>query len=433
MDPIAARIAALSKEIERQDALARSLRDEVDTLEQLRAAAEMDENPFDGDSRGAPGSPVRRMPVPDDWLTELFAARDALARAQSDFRAARAEEERCFRLAQRNASATNVLAEQLSALFAAANWKPGAKKGYVCPITLNDDISQMKKQVVDLYRERTLALSSHDAQTKELERLAKEIASLEHVDAEVFHAKEEVKIKRIELQRVRDECTSLARLLTKKQTMVERLAKRDDTLRIRGAEGDKRVAQKKVALHDDALRRGEQSLRVRALQIQRLEEKLELIGEAIRGDDGTDGTVEGDAAAGAASSSSGAAAVERVPADALEELRREVDALQAEALENDRKMQLLDADHEDLEARVRALTRATVNAERERDRVLLTHRKNIAYLDKELRAQAEETDALIRQTQEQVEVLRSQTQSRSASHQPTTTTATAVMAPAATA
>ncbi|KEG07591.1 hypothetical protein DQ04_09331000 [Trypanosoma grayi] len=223
-------------------------------------------------------------------------------------------------------------------------------------------------------------------QTECLRKIATELVGTRNLEELREEAAQQLEKKRLELENIRDETDAMRRLLGRKDKMLEKEVPIDEVAVARAAETDRRVVMHRLEKEQKNVRLNEMAVRHRALQIAKLEKRIEMIGDAVGGDE--------------------SAADERVDAELVEQLRKEILSLGRVYQECGARLELLDADVSDLDRRATGLTRTTANVKKEMRRLEKDHRKFTNFQRKELEVEQAATEQEIRDIEREVEMLR---------------------------
>lgn len=369
------RISELLRELADQEVESRYLRSEVANLE--RAAILISpQTSADGESAQSSALQVHQDPaanklvpsktsqqslvhpfMPEEFLDTLSDKREIMIKAQRDYIALCEEKKRLVELVERNKVAAEGLNADLERFYERAKWRPGASTNYACPITTDNENSRLKKKLLEVYQEAQTTQKQMIKQTDQLKSLALELESMQHVDEEHFGAQTELRLKNGELKAVMDEINSCARIYQQKEKYLAKISDHSrDKEQIRHIDADKRVAQKALVGHKDQARQADAGIRHRALLITLLEERIEIIGEAIRGDASPSASEE---SSNPANQSAPAADVPRVDVQFVERIRNDILRLQKLIAENTHIIDIADSQLEIAEDRVRIIERST--------------------------------------------------------------------------
>jgi hypothetical protein len=288
---------------------------------------------------------------------------------------------------------TEELVATLDRLQTQSLWRPGSKRPFECPIKFADETMSLRRKLLETYASRQVIEAGLCSLSSSIEEVMRKIDKHWGLDRELHEARTEVKVKQSELKAVNDEIVSLQRLLARKKTMLTRQEKVDVKVHVRVLEAEKRVVQKRLCGHQEHVRTNEQAIRHRALVIAKLEQKIECLANVLGGDDG--------------------AAAERVDVQLVADLQTSIEQLVKQTTDQQRSMDRLDAELEDLEARMRTLAKATAGATEEERKVLAEHRRMRGLVEKELSAQLSATAASLETLQAEITALRAEERSRS--------------------
>jgi predicted RNase H-like nuclease (RuvC/YqgF family) len=376
----------LTRELCVRDAEARRLRDEVLLLEKANNANAIAWLDIADSASMAEGAFGAQYPI--EFVDELQQKINEAKVAIGQYRDALNQRQLSREEMLRKKMAVEERQKELDVLYSAAKWKPGSKVGYECPIQLRDEASMLRSKMVGLCEEHSACETTLRRQTEELIRLTELIASHSGAEEALFKAQERLKLLQSEYNDVAEEIQSLHRILKRKDRMLER-SQRDNAgsaSRVRHCEAAKRVAHAKLQSHQDHVRQNDVAIRHRALQIAKLSKRIELIADAIGGDEG--------------------AAAPPVEVDVVNDVRKEVDELTKEQVELDRELSEVDREIEDLEGRIKTLSRAAQVAEDEEQRVRRNHERLMQAVEKHLIDADEEAKSHIMALQREIEQLK---------------------------
>ena len=394
-------IIEVAKEIGKLDARAKELRQEVSSLEHSRHAREMYQQSCEhrasvtgsntprGPGAMADGGALvanRNDPYVEEFVDELH-KHISLTKLQLESHAASVDRRRHSMLSlERSRAQHDFLSKELEQLQQTAKWRPGSNTTRDCPIVLRDEASRTKKQLLDLYCDRSALERLLLQQTKDVESLSKDVQLYHSCDDALRELRTEVAVQEQQLCSMQEEIDGLHRLLKRKDKMFDTLKHKTEHKHVKELETSKRVTQAKLSGHKEQVRSNDIAIRHRAVVIAKLSQRLELIGDALTGEEGNHS--------------------ERVDAEVVEGLRRETDILTKEHTENREKLSQLDADVEDLEHRAQTLTNAARIVDDEERRRKREHDKYLKLVEGQLDAQRLEAASYLESLREEIECLK---------------------------
>ena len=375
---IDAKLSAMVKELAKKDAEARELRMDLEFLENADALNMATDHPG-----GA------RHPIDDDDEKELIKARNLMKVAHDRKQAAFAEKERAAERLAKSAAATDMLRSELSKLQEAACWKPGDAYGYVDPVATANEIEGWKKAIADKLEMKALLQRDINKQTAQLTALAKEFRSHESAEKDLFDAQTELKTVQEQIRLAKDEANSLRRILKRKESMVDKLETSNDTVDIKQLEANKRLSASKLQKHREAMRNNDVMIRNQAMRIQKFEDKLELIGEAIRGDGDEAEEAEGE--------------IQRVDAEILADVQREITQMKQTAQRQTNELSSLDTKLEAAEGCLRTVTHQRSVTERKILKATALHKEQTRFISQQAKIASKNAEAMIIDQQKKLE------------------------------
>ncbi|KAG5501473.1 hypothetical protein JKF63_03302 [Porcisia hertigi] len=216
------------------------------------------------------------------------------------------------------------------------------------------------KSTAEAYRQRENARVQLEDQSRELLRLAAVLQETTDADSQRAEAVEALAERKAKLAALRHECDVIARATARRDQIAEKgqhgLTSEDY---IRHSNFDRQVALHGLHKEDNLIKQNDLAIRYRAMQISKIQTRLELIGDAVIGDG-----MEGE---------------ERVDAEIVEELAKEINHLYDSHLLANIRMDSIDCDIEKMVWRAGALQHARDSAVVEMKRFYRDHQR---YLDK---------------------------------------------------
>lgn len=252
------------------------------------------------------------------------------------------------------------------------------------------------KSAVALYQQRENVRFQLQGQSRELLRLASILQ--ETIDAvsqrtEAMQVLAERKEKQAELRKEHDR---VSREIARKDKIADKnqigLTMEDY---VRHSNFDRRVALHELTKEDTLTKTNDLAIRHRALQIAKLQTRLELIGCAVAGDDVND--VE----------------EERVDVEILDELAREIEELHDSHLVANLRMENIDCEIEKMEWRAAALQHAKDSTLIEMQRVDREHRRYLQELQQTLEKERVANGQTITRLQDDIDTIHRNTARRS--------------------
>lgn len=247
--------------------------------------------------------------------------------------------------------------------------------------------------LAELYKERDLLQSQMQAQSAELRRLAMLLEEMTKAQEQKEEALAILEEKDARLAELRSERTHMQHQIGRGEHELHKPSRElSPDRQMRADHMDNRVALMNLTREKEQIERGDASIRHRALQIARLEKRLELIGDAVAGEDLAD--------------------VERVDVELVDMLMREINSLHHLGDEANVKMNKLDAEVEQLDSRIAAFKRAMASTRREMDRIECEHARYLTAIQKEVAREQRLTQQEVAQVEGEIADLRIATQSR---------------------
>lgn len=414
---MSASILALSKELRLVDAEARKLRAEVARLEETFAAmqvapAEDDQsmNPAEGGSVVNGGMAVMVLPseastrarntgspVPPAFFDELSKYAGEVSHEMSEYKQLHNELERMNNMQALGKKKNEAAHRTLNELYITAGWTPGEKHRYMCPTGFKDEASRLKRKMVELLQERNTAQAALERQNAELREIIAQIEGAKSISEIQARYQQELVDKKAELKTLSDDIKSIQRIIHQKDLIVAKEQETDVASKLRGVDGDKRVAQHRLVKEQEIVRQNELAIRHRALQIEKLQRRIELIGDAVGGDD--------------------TAGEDRVDVEHVEELRKEIEVLSRLRWESNSRGEVLDAEIENLQSQADGLSRVKASTKKEVARINCDHKRYTKNMSKEMQVQQRVADKELGDLEADIDMLqrgvsRQSTQSR---------------------
>ncbi|KPI83113.1 hypothetical protein ABL78_7862 [Leptomonas seymouri] len=223
------------------------------------------------------------------------------------------------------------------------------------------------KEAVALYQQRENVRMQLDGQSRELLRLASILQETTDAVSQRTEAMDALAERKAKLAELRKEREQLERTIARTDKIAERSQKgltMEDY--IRHSDFDRRVALLELSKEDSLTKANDVAICHRAMQIAKLQTRLELIGRAVAGEDANEGEDE------------------RVEVEILDELAREIEELYDSHLVANLRMENIDCEIEKMEWRVGALQHAKDSTQVEMQRVDREHRRYLLELQQTL-------------------------------------------------
>nr|CCD14378.1 unnamed protein product [Trypanosoma congolense IL3000] len=246
--------------------------------------------------------------------------------------------------------------------------------------------NMLKSDIANALQDRETIQETLKKQNAFLNKMLTELATTDNIENDRANALTQLSEKQAELKSIRDEIYAMKRLLRRKEALLEKEKPVDEMALVKSAETERSVALYKLEKERDAVRINEHSVAHRAAQIARLERRIEMIGDAVGGEESMDD--------------------ERVDADLVEQVRKEIISLTRLHFDGSAQLELLDSDIADLDRRAAGLCRTTANVRKEMKRIEKEHKKYANAQRKELEMEQMATEHEIKEIEREVEALR---------------------------
>ena len=317
-----------------------------------------------------------RREMPPQLLAELSSKRDLLKATRAAYLHALETKQTAEVTMDESFEEEDKREDHLEKLYTRAKWRPGCNSSYTCPIAVSDENSRLKKKLVELYHSRKVVESQTEKLTAVVKGLVAEVDSNSGLEKEHFTAETECRLKDFELREVREEIKMYQRILLKKNRMLIDVAasEKSKQFKVKMIEGDKRSAVVKLTQQRTTALVAVSTIRYTTVLLRQLEEKIEMIGEAVRGDVSNDPSED---------TSDGLTDVPRVDVQLLEEVGQEVQHLAQEQLLNDSRLENIDGLIEVIERKLNVLNSATSKAITKTIRTQHENEDFLALLDEE--------------------------------------------------
>ncbi|AYU80005.1 protein of unknown function - conserved [Leishmania donovani] len=242
------------------------------------------------------------------------------------------------------------------------------------------------KNAVAVYQQRENVRIQMEGQSRELLRLAAILQETTDAESQRAEAVEVLAERKTKLEALRHECNTIARAAARREKIADRnqhgLTSEDY---IRHSNFDRRVALHELSKEDNLIKQNNLAIRYRAMQIAKIQAHLELIGDAVTGDDMEE--------------------EERVDADIVEELAKEINDLYDSHLVANLRMDTIDCEIEKMVWRASALQHAKESTVVEMGRVRREHRRYLDELQKTVDKERVSNGQTIMQLQDELETL----------------------------
>ncbi|EKG01366.1 hypothetical protein TCSYLVIO_007631 [Trypanosoma cruzi] len=244
----------------------------------------------------------------------------------------------------------------------------------------------LKHDILQSLRDRETIQTTLKRQTQHMRGLLDDLVKSKELDEQRERAAQQLEEKRTELEGIREEVYSMRRLLERKEKQLEKEKPVDELLLAQRAENERRTVVHKLEREEETLRQNEISIRHRATQIAKLERRIEMIGDALGSEENAD--------------------EERVDAELVEQLRKEILSLSRIHQKCEARQELLDADITDLDRRSTGLIRTAANMRKEMQRIEKAHQKFTDAQKKELEMEQMAAEQEIGDIEREIEMLR---------------------------
>ncbi|GET89771.1 hypothetical protein, conserved [Leishmania tarentolae] len=377
-------VLELSKQLMQLDSQAKALRNEVEHLRATKRSLEVSnatEAKLSGirestDSTTKSKSQRSRalarrsgtvgstsLSLPQDFMDDLAHKRSDVEASIRTHKALMREKETLQAALAKAEDATEAAEQEYLGIIEITGIDADDKSTSVIGFTKKNAYKSALKNTVAAYQQRENVRIQMEAQSRELLRLAAILQ--ETTDTESQHA-EAVSVlaeRKAKLAALRHECNMMTRAAARREKIAERnqrgLTSEDY---IRHGNFDRRVALHELSKEDDLIKQNGLAIRYRAMQIAKLQAHLELIGDAVVGDD-----MEED---------------ERVDADIVEVLMKEINELYDSHIVANLRMDTVDCEIEKMVWRASALQHIKDSTMLEMGRARREHRRFLDELQK---------------------------------------------------
>jgi len=337
------------------------------------------------DPNAETASPTKTRAVPTEWMKNLVTSRDRLVQLRLETKEkVKSKNTKAVQL-EKVRNATKALLAELDKIQAAT--------GQIDPDTARHFRSNAQKvsDVVAIKRDMTSAVSRQASLKEQLLQQASDLAvlierntALDDIEQQLFMMEGERGIKERELASVLDEVKSLKKIFDRKQGLLSKMLKADDSKDLLLLEGDKRIAQQRLQKHEKFIRDNGVSAQHRAMQIYKLERKINLLGSVLRDVLIERGAINADEDPD-----------EYVEAAALDEVHKEIQVTASQVQLHEEQLALFDAQVENAENRVRILCHATASVTADADRTEKESRSQLRRLDAEQKSQESAAEVMV--------------------------------------
>lgn len=380
-----ASVADLSKQLMELEQHAKVLRSEVDHLQAtqrtIAISAATESKMLEIRQTSPPGSaapPSRTgrgtkgkqqagglLPLPQDMIDDLAHKAGDVSVAMNAHRALQREME-ALQLACEHARTKTLEAEQeYVSLVELAGADEDGKSTLAVGLKKRNDYMAALKQTVAAYRERELLRVQLQNQTAELQRISSLLEQTTNAEEQRTEAKAMLLEKQEALRQLRAKRYALTRSVNTKDKILEKPdSGPSEEEVIRSANYDRRVAQYELEKQAEHIKANELAIRHRAMQIAKMERRIELIGDAVGGN--------------------GLSEEQRVDVELIDGLMAEAESLYNLRAETDAQMGFLDADIEVMEYRVAAMHHTTASTQKELEKIDKDHSRYMALIKKEV-------------------------------------------------
>jgi hypothetical protein len=252
------------------------------------------------------------------------------------------------------------------------------------------------KSTVALYQQRENARIQLEGQSRELLRLASILQETIDAVSQRTEAQTVLAERKAKLAELRKEHDQLARSIARKDKIADK-NQTGPTMEdyVRHSNFDRRVALHELSKEDSLTKANDLAIRHRAMQIAKLQTRLELIGSAVAGD-----TVNEDDEA-------------RVDVEIVDELAREIEELHDTHLIANLRMENIDCEIEKMEWRAGALQHAKDSTKVEMERVDREHRRYLQELQQTLEKERIANGQTVMRLQDDIDTIHRNTARRS--------------------
>ena len=388
-------LSLLLQELAQDEAEVRCLREDVLNLEVITAVQ--------GEGAVAEVSHISReekremirQEMPPKLLAELVSKRDLLRAARETYIKALESKHTAEVTMDASFADEDSKEDHLEKLYTRAKWRPGQKAAYVCPITVSDENTRLKKKLVELYQSRKVLEEQTERLSSAVKALVAEVEGNSGLEKERFTAETESRLKDFELREVQDEIKMYQRILQKKNRMLDSApSPKSKQFKVKMIEDDKRAAVLKLTNQRTSALTAVSTIRYTAVLLRQLEERIEMIGEAVRGDVSNDPSDQ--------STPDGLTDVPRVDVQLLEEAGREVQRLTLEQASNLERLENVDGLIEVVERKIAVLEYATKRAQIKTEQTRTENEHFLALLDDEFRDHEDEVNEVVDQLKSEI-------------------------------
>lgn len=252
------------------------------------------------------------------------------------------------------------------------------------------------KSAVALYQQRENVRIQLEGQSRELLRLASILQETIDAVSQRTEAMAVLAERKAKLAELRKEHDLIARTIARKDKIADK-NQTGPTMEdyVRHSNFDRRVALHELTKEDTLTKANDLAIRHRAMQIAKLQTRLELIGGAVAGEEVNEDDEE------------------RVDVEILDELAREIEELHESHLVANLRMENIDCEIEKMEWRSAALQHAKDSTQVEMQRVEREHRRYLQELQQTLEKERVANGQTMTRLQDDIDTIHRNTARRS--------------------
>lgn len=283
---------------------------------------------------------------------------------------------------------TEAAEEELAAVAEIAGADADGKSRSAAGSRKKNEYGAALKATVALYQQRENVRIQLEGQSRELLRLASILQETTDAVSQRTEAMEVLAERKAKLAELRKEHDQVSRDIARKDKIADK-NQSGPTMEdyIRHSNFDRRVALHELTKEDTLTKSNDLAIRHRAMQMAKLQTRLELIGGAVAGDDVNDDEDE------------------RVDVEILDELTREIEELHESHLVANIRMENIDCEIEKMEWRAAALQHAKDSTRVEMQRVDREHRRYIQELQQTLEKERVANGQTITRLQDDIDTI----------------------------
>lgn len=403
-------VLELSKQLMQLDSQAKALRNEVEYLRATKRSLDVSNMTQAKlsevrDSTGSTGSTAKSkskrsrastrrsgtaggtsIPLPHDFMDDLSHKRsdvEASIRTQKEL----SREKEALQTALAKAEdATEAAEQEYLGIVEVVGIDDDEKSNSAIGFKKKSAYGTALKNAVAVYHLRENVRSQMEGQSRELLRLAAILQETTDAESQRAEAVEVLAERKAKLEALRHECNAVAHEAARREKIADKNP-RGLTLEdyIRHSNFDRRVALHELSKEDNVIKQNNLAIRHRAMQISKIQAHLELIADAVIGDD--------------------MEAEERVDADIVEELAKEINDLYDSHIVANLRMDTIDCEIEKMVWRASALQHAKESTVAEMGRVRREHRRYLDELQKTVDREHISNGQMIMRLQDELETL----------------------------